>query len=439
VYTALVGYAATFALVLLMALSELPEPGVVIALAVLAALAEQNSIKLTSRTEESVSLLPTIFAAVVAGPLGAMLVGAASMLGDLIPRAGAPVQVQRWCVYTSTRALTGALTGLAVLGFAGEVASPLGAVVAATIIASVTANALDIAFGAIVHWLRQVGDPLAFVKTLVPMIVASIMVSTPVIAVVAYAFLEISPWTLPLFLVPAIAAHRSFTLYHRQRQLTDDLLAVNQRLEDASWSFASALVATVEARDEYTAGHSTAVAEYARQIAERMGLSPQEQRIAHLAGMVHDVGKVGLPAGLLEKRGPLTLAERREMERHSVIGERILERFGEYGEIATIVRHHHERWDGHGYPDGLIAADIPLIARIIAVADAYDAMTSDRPYRPAMQSRVARLRLAQAVESQFDTTVVAAFEAILANGAEPVRVTTRPVRHEAPKPLTAVI
>jgi putative nucleotidyltransferase with HDIG domain len=271
------------------------------------------------------------------------------------------------------------------------------------------------------HAIRRLGSLRVLIRTVGPMNVASISIATPVIAALAYAFEAVSPLTLPLFLVPAVAAHRSFALYHRQRELTDDLLAANERLERASWSFASALVATLEARDEYTAGHSTAVAVYARQIAERMGLSEEEQNIAELAGLVHDIGKVGLPPGLLEKRGPLSLAERREMEMHSVIGERILERFGEYGEIATIVRHHHERVDGMGYPDALRRDDIPLLARIIAVADAYDAMTSDRPYRAAMPSRVARLRLAQAVESQFDTTVVAAFEAILASAAHEER------------------
>ena len=92
-----------------------------------------------------------------------------------------------------------------------------------------------------------------------------------------------------------------------------------------------------------------------------------------------------------------------------------------YAEIASVVRHHHERVDGQGYPDSLVAEDIPLLSRIIAVADAYNAMTSDRPYRDAMPSRVARLRLAQAVESQFDTSVVAAFEAILASATEEYR------------------
>lgn len=110
------------------------------------------------------------------------------------------------------------------------------------------------------------------------------------------------------------------------------------------------------------------------------------------------------------------------MQRHSEIGERILMKVESYAEIATIVRHHHERVDGGGYPDGLTHDEIPDLSRIIAVADAYNAMTSNRPYRDAMPSRVARLRLAQAVESQFDTSVVAAFEAVLAGATEGYRM-----------------
>src|SRR5206468_8745246 len=139
-----------------------------------------------------------------------------------------------------------------------------------------------------------------------------------------------------------------------------------------------------------------------------LGLSEEEQQLAHLCGLVHDIGKIGLPAGLLEKPGPLTLDERRQMEHHSEIGERILAKVEDYAEIAKIVRHHHERWDGQGYPDRVAAKEIPLISRIIGVADAYNAMTSDRPYRDAMPSRVARLRLVQGGASQFDTAEVAA-------------------------------
>src|SRR5213594_1358138 len=149
-----------------------------------------------------------------------------------------------------------------------------------------------------------------------------------------------------------------------------------------------------------------------------MGLSDEDQGLIHLCGLVHDIGKIGLPPGLLEKPGPLSLEERRVMETHSEIGERILAKVDDYAEISSIVRHHHERVDGNGYPDGLNSDEMPLLSRIIAVADAYNAMTSDRPYREAMPSRVARLRLAQSVETQFDLAVVAAFEAILAGATE---------------------
>jgi putative nucleotidyltransferase with HDIG domain len=263
--------------------------------------------------------------------------------------------------------------------------------------------------------LRAIGPPLAL----------SIPLYVPVVAALAFAYDEVSAWTLPLFFAPALAAQRLFSLYQDQRRLAGDLSSANKRLERANISFATALVATLDARDRYTAGHSAAVAIYARDIAARLGLSDEDQQLAHLCGLVHDIGKIGLPPGLLEKPGPLTLEERRHMEQHSEIGERILAKVEDYAEIAKIVRHHHERWDGEGYPDRLVGEDIPLLSRVIGVADAYNAMTSDRPYRDAMPSRVARLRLAQGVESQFDTSVVAAFEAILAGATESYRMASR--------------
>lgn len=273
---------------------------------------------------------------------------------------------------------------------------------------------MDIGLNSLTIGLRQSGSVRDTARAMARLFLSTVPLYTPVIGVLAYSFRELSPWTVLLFFVPALAAQRLLIMYQEQTRLVSDLGTANNRLERASLSFATALVAALDARDQYTAGHSAGVAIYARDIAVRLGLSGEEQHLAHLCGLVHDIGKVGLPAGLLEKPGPLTLEERRKMQEHSVIGQRILANVDDYAEIATIVRHHHERVDGNGYPDGLRGADIPMISRIIAVADAYDAMTSDRPYRDAMPSRVARLRLAQAVESQFDTTVVAAFEAILA-------------------------
>ena len=130
-------------------------------------------------------------------------------------------------------------------------------------------------------------------------------------------------------------------------------MAANDQLERANLSFATALVATLDARDRYTAGHSAAVAIYAKDISVRMGLSHEHQRLAHVCGLVHDIGKIGLPPGLLEKPGALSLDERRLMERHSEIGQGILAKVDDYAEIASVVRHHHERFDGNGYPDGL--------------------------------------------------------------------------------------
>jgi putative nucleotidyltransferase with HDIG domain len=259
-------------------------------------------------------------------------------------------------------------------------------------------------------------------RELFPVVVASVPLYSPAVALLVIAYREVSPLTLPLFFVPALAAQRWFLMYQEQQRLTTDLSGAIEQLQAANLSFANGLIATLDARDRYTAGHSAAVAIYARDIANRMGLSEDQGELAHLCGLVHDIGKIGLPAGLLEKPGALTLDERREMQRHSAIGERILANVDTYAEIAAVVRHHHERVDGQGYPDGLPETEIPLLSRIIAVADAYNAMTSDRPYRDAMPSRVARLRLAQAVETQFDTSVVAAFEAILAGASEEYRL-----------------
>src|SRR5439155_749977 len=200
-------------------------------------------------------------------------------------------------------------------------------------------------------------------RSVAPALVASVPLHTPVVAVLAYAYRALSPWSVVLFAIPAFAAQRLLLLYRQQRETAEALTDANARLGSANLSFATALVATLDARDQYTAGHSAAVAIYARDIARRMGLPDREQELAHLCGLVHDVGKIGLPPGLLEKPGALSLDERRQMERHPEIGERILANVEDYAEIASVVRHHHERVDGHGYPDGLVGGEIPLLSR----------------------------------------------------------------------------
>jgi putative nucleotidyltransferase with HDIG domain len=399
-------------------------------LSVVAALAERGRVRLGENIEASISLIPTVFAAALFGPVPAMVVGAASFIGEfpqLMNKArraavferGAPYL--KWGIYTCIRSLSGGVAGVAAWGVSSRLGTGTQAVVFATLAAAVVAEPLDVAFAAVTLRLRG-GRGIDVVKALGPVTLASIPLYIPIVTLLGIAYRQLSPWTLALFFVPALAAQRLFALYQSQRELAEGLSEMNARLERANLSFAKGLIATLDARDQYTAGHSAAVAVYARDIAVRMGLDEEQSDLAHLCGLVHDIGKIGLPAGLLEKPGALTLDERREMQRHSEIGERILANVDTYAEIASVVRHHHERVDSQGYPDGLPETAIPLLSRIIAVADAYNAMTSDRPYRDAMPSRVARLRLAQAVETQFDTSVVAAFEAILAGASENYRL-----------------
>ena len=155
-------------------------------------------------------------------------------------------------------------------------------------------------------------------RTLVPVVLTSTPTYAPLVAALALAYVEVSPWTAPLFFVPAIAAHRLYQLYHQQRQLADDLADANETLARANLSFAAGLIATLDARDRYTAGHSAAVAIYCRDIARRMDFHRTQEK-AYLCGLVHDIGKIGLPAGLLEKPGA---SRSRNADRCKSIGDR---------------------------------------------------------------------------------------------------------------------
>jgi putative nucleotidyltransferase with HDIG domain len=382
-------------------------------LALIAVGAERQPVRISPNAEISVAVLPMLFAGVIYGPVAAMLVGAIGLLPDL----GRPYA--RWMIWTSMRALAGGVAGLVATYMAEfDSAGRLLMVAAAAVLAEAL---VDAGLGAVTVALRSTGSLGGYIRSVRPVVIATVPLYAPVIVILAYAYQQVSEWSILLFFPPAFAAQQLHRLYRQEREVSEALKQANERLERANLSFASALVATLDARDRYTAGHSATVAVYARDIAARMGLTAEMQQLAYVCGLVHDIGKIGLPPGLLDKPGALTLDERRQMQMHSEIGEGILRKVDDYGDIAKIVRHHHERVDGEGYPDRIAGEEIPPLSRIIAVADAYNAMTSDRPYRDAMPSRVARVRLAQAVESQFDTAVVAAFEAILTSATDEYR------------------
>jgi diguanylate cyclase (GGDEF)-like protein/putative nucleotidyltransferase with HDIG domain len=188
----------------------------------------------------------------------------------------------------------------------------------------------------------------------------------------------------------------------------------------ARFRAAASLARAVDARDVYTGSHSQRVAELAARTARRLGLPDEEVELTRLAGSLHDLGKLAIPEEILRKPGPLTEPERIVLERHPQIGFRMLESLG-VDPVADWVLHHHERWDGSGYPDGLSGERIPLGARIIFVADAYDAMISERVYRRRVSPEEAIAELGRCAGTQFDPDVVAALADELALDTGPAQ------------------
>ncbi|MDO8578792.1 MAG: response regulator [Dehalococcoidales bacterium] len=190
-----------------------------------------------------------------------------------------------------------------------------------------------------------------------------------------------------------------------QVHLQDKVAEQAGRIRASFFNAIRALNNALEARDKYTSGHSQRVTDLAAAITRRMGLSPEAIDTIVLAGMVHDIGKIGISEAILNKPAALTDDEFREIKKHPEIGERILAPVAADEEILKLVRNHHEHFDGSGYPDGLAAEKIPLGARILAVADAFEAMTSERPYRKALSPDAAFAEIERCKGTQFDPKI----------------------------------
>jgi len=228
-------------------------------------------------------------------------------------------------------------------------------------------------------------------------------------SIIALGYGEFSLLGLALFFFPLFLARYIFKSYidkaHRQVEL---LRAANLALDMANQDLIETLAAVIDARDVFTYGHSTQVTNYALAIAKEMGLPEEEREMIRKAGLLHDIGKVGISERILAKKGAITQDERHILEQHPVLGEEILGRVKDMKELAEIVGSHHERYDGNGYPYGRKGEEIPLAGRILGVADALDAMLSDRPYRPAMNLLQALVEIRRNAGTQFDPNVVEA-------------------------------
>ena len=188
-----------------------------------------------------------------------------------------------------------------------------------------------------------------------------------------------------------------------------------EELKDLNWSTITTLARTIEAKSPWTAGHSERVSQMSVAIARVMGLPEVELERLYRGGLLHDIGKIGVPLTIIDKKGRLTDEEMAVMKSHVTVGARILEPLTALADVLPIVLYHHERFDGRGYEAGLAGTDIPLLARILCVADSYDAMRSDRPYRTGRSPDETLEEIALCTGSQFDPDAVEAFVEYMAS------------------------
>lgn len=191
-------------------------------------------------------------------------------------------------------------------------------------------------------------------------------------------------------------------LAYEVEKKTQEVTAQHEKLEKISRQIATTLSGAIDAKDTYTNGHSTRVAKYSREISRRAGFSEEMQDDIYMMGLLHDVGKIGIPDAIINKPAKLTDEEYSIIQKHPVTGAKILKNITEFPKLSTGARWHHERFDGKGYPDGIAGEEIPMEARIIAVADAYDAMSSRRSYRDVLPQAKVREEVEKGKGTQFD-------------------------------------
>lgn len=211
-------------------------------------------------------------------------------------------------------------------------------------------------------------------------------------------------------LIPILGAFITMSfVYH---QYYDSLNKLHQKVEEAksfNHRFLTTMAASIDARDRYTSGHSQRVAHWGREIAKEIGLPPEKVEEIYIGGILHDIGKIGIEDEILNKKGRLTPEEYDKIKQHTVIGYEIILQAGVFNELLPAIRSHHERIDGKGYPDGLVGDEIPLMAKILAITDAFDAMVADRPYRKGLPVEEALQEIRRGFGTQFDEKLAGHF------------------------------
>lgn len=271
--------------------------------------------------------------------------------------------------------------------------------VTAFIVSMIVLFILNHTFVTLILAFTQDEKPYAIWLTNIKWCTLQFLSMAPLGALIAVIYINIGFWGLVLFLLPLIIARHSFQSYIDMRQTFLDTI--------------KSLSLAIDAKDPYTKGHSSRVADYATLLAKELRWPEDKVEFLSYVALIHDVGKVAVPENTLKKDSLLTDEEFDIMKKHSEAGAEVIKDVKFFATGSNIIKHHHERWDGNGYPDQLKGEDIPEGARILAVADSYDAMTTDRPYRNALAPLEAIKEIQDCSGTQFDPRVVKAFTRII--------------------------
>ena len=378
------------------------------ALVVLNVLTENFAFTLPLTGSVSLSFAVTYAAMLYAGPLGGIICATAGSYTVAEHRAHKPPVISLF--NAGQLALSAGLSGLAYAGLGGQALSIPGIwqagswqlPAAAAALVFFLVNVALVGEGLTIMSGRRFGDVLrsqGFLQYGASHTVLALL------GLMIAGLLSLPSWVgLVLLVLPFMAARRTFRVY--------------AELSEAYTSTVRSLVTAIEAKDPYTRGHSERVAVFARQLGEHLGLPRGQLELLERAALLHDVGKIGIELDTLSSPMQLTAEEVRLIRRHPVLGSELVGDVEFLADIVPVIRHHHERYDGAGYPDGLAGVDIPQLARLMAVADSYDAMTSNRAYRPAMTRGQAIVEIERVAGTQLDRNMALQFTSMLALGED---------------------
>ncbi len=376
-------------------------PRTLVVLAVLFLICDQNATALTSRQSAwSPSSSATLAAVVLLGPRGAALVGACSLVS--LRRSGLRERAFNGAMYT----LSAFAAGEAYLALGGHVGVPAPDWFPAAILAFAFAAAVHVAVNHGLLWGMLLLLPPSRVSPRpgrldlhLPLLLVSDLGYATLGLLIAALWHLVGPFAAVLVLIPLFVARWAMGQFAAQQAAYAATMA--------------ALCQAVETKDFYTRGHSERVSQGSTMLAREIGMGAERAEAIGFAGMLHDVGKLGVPTKVLQKTGPLTEEELAAIQLHPMRGLEIVRQIGFLNEALDGIMHHHERMDGKGYPMGLAGDEIPEFARVIAVADAFDSMTSTRSYRGARSVEEAVTELRNCAGHQFDPVLVGAFIAAL--------------------------